>query len=270
MLESMGLVRNLQQDWLWPARKGRDVRASVRRRFTLNRSWHQGGRSTNSTRTPVHSASRRRRRAIAQALWGVLAVVGLLGCGTLDDGTGDWLPSGKKTGPVLPDPIPNPSLIMATYPEGQVDILGLPGAMPGEGSLRVETSQGTFETRTAPNGSFVLEAAVSGPEIVSLTFANSEPVAFRLTEGTGTNPEWSPQTQQWFMDGEVTVSVTANKGETVIAANSRTGRTVAVVNDTVDARVPVSIPAQSGDAIRLYLLAEDGSPLRGPLVLGVP
>lgn len=170
---------------------------------------------------------------------------------------------GDKTGPTLPDPVPDPARLRATaiQDSGAVELVGLPGALPGAGDLVVESSRGRFQARSTSAGSFALVVPVMRAETLRLRFEGGGEIPYAV--GTA-EPSPTPAVMQPSLSGggSVTVGVAATPGATVLAVNFSTGEIWEARADAMG-RVSITFRAASGEEVHLYA---DGQALSDPVV----
>jgi len=196
------------------------------------------------------------RRAIVSSILAISSSGLLLGCRE------------DRTGAPLPDPIPRPGSMRATEAGPTVDLLGLPGAVPGAGLVTVQSAAGTFTTTSTPEGSFVLSVPTGGAARVEVQFENSPSTEFALPAGaidplTGVRFS-SMGLERW--PAVVELYPSAAPGTRLVAVNFNSGD---VSQATADAsgNATIAIEARPGDLIRIY--ATEGALLSTPVELVV-
>jgi hypothetical protein len=205
-----------------------------------------------------------RRALLAGLLMGTGALL-LPGCG--DDETG------------IPQPVPIPSprvdLLRATGAppagEGTIQLLGLPGCVPGVGRITVEMIGASAQTESTSYGSFGLGLEASAGDVLVLRFKDSPDTSRFTVEAESPNEIVPPGPiagvpQVSLAGGTVTVRGKFVVDETMIALNLRSGD-VGVTRSLADSTFQVELPGQSGDRLRIY---GDGAPLGPAWELTVP
>jgi hypothetical protein len=185
---------------------------------------------------------------------------------------------GESTGIPQPDPIPKVSLIRTTHvaADSEVDLVGLPGSVAGQGTVSLESSLARVTGPATASGTFALTLKALAGEPVKVRFRESEAVSVVVP---GIPPPGGPippgpiaGVPPVSAAGAGRVLVQGQSGSTpggpVLGINAALGEVVTTTSGAADGRFGFEIAASPGQRLAIY--DDDGTPLENPWHLDVP
>jgi hypothetical protein len=168
-----------------------------------------------------------------------------------------------------------PSLIKSTgvapSKEEVIDVIGLPGAVAGKGTVTIKGALGEVTATSTDGGSFVASIKAKADEKLAIRYKASEPAKITVPLLGVT----APPKEDLFMSGvpitvpvggTTTVSGIAGVGAKVLGVNMQSGSTATTQTDNTG-RFSYKIDASTGDEIRTYQIDD---PLSPPWIQTVP